>query len=248
MRFNGRLGGAIEVDDDLVLNARGHTIDADGVDRIFTVADGARLVIKNARLRGGAPAAGESGGAVLVNGSLVVRNTSMLANKVTGTGASGGAVFNDDGEVLIADSRLARNTATRAGGAIEALEGLTQLIGTRLVNNSTGAEPGNGGGVHLTGGGAVEITSSWIGGNTAGAEGGGLWNSADGTFLVDRTRIEGNTAGGAAADQGGGGIYNDGGFFRSPAPRSTTTPRPAPPAPVAASSTTSAPSRLSSPR
>ncbi len=43
------------------------------------------------------------------------------------------------------------------------------------------------------------------------AEGGGLWNSAAGTFTVTGSEVVGNTAGGNDADQGGGGLYNDGG-------------------------------------
>src|SRR5690606_34762855 len=43
--------------------------------------------------------------------------------------------------------------------------------------------------------------------NEAGSEGGGLWNGS-GTMNIDGTLITNNTASGAAADQGGGGIYN----------------------------------------
>ncbi|MEJ7794319.1 MAG: hypothetical protein WKF50_02120 [Nocardioides sp.] len=47
--------------------------------------------------------------------------------------------------------------------------------------------------------------------NRASAEGGGLWNSAEGTFTVDDTLLRGNTARGDAADEGGGALFNDGG-------------------------------------
>ncbi len=65
--------------------------------------------------------------------------------------------------------------------------------------------------MHLTGTGAVEVTDTKVSDNTASAEGGGLWNSASGTFTVRDSDIVGNTAGGNDADQGGGGLYNDGG-------------------------------------
>ncbi|MGK4567666.1 hypothetical protein [Flavobacterium sp. 3HN19-14] len=67
--------------------------------------------------------------------------------------------------------------------------------------------PGNGGGLHITGGGSATIIDGTVNNNTASSEGGGLWNGT-GTMLITGTTISGNTASGIAADQGGGGIYN----------------------------------------
>ncbi len=73
------------------------------------------------------------------------------------------------------------------------------------------ANPGNGGGLHITGPGVVTIVGGTVSGNAAAAEGGGLWNSTTGHLTVTGSRIEGNVASGNDPDQGGGGIYNDGG-------------------------------------
>ncbi len=203
--------GDLTVTDDLVVNGAGKTIDARKVDRIFDVADGATLTLRNVKLTGGAPKATESGGAVLVAGTLKAKKVSMVGNTVRGELASGGAIFNDGGKVVVVKSRLAGNDAVRAGGAIEALEGTTVVRGSALAKNTTGAEPGNGGALHLTGPGDVKVTNSKVVKNKASAEGGGLWNSADGTMLVKDSVIVKNKAGGDEADQGGGGLYNDGG-------------------------------------
>ena len=55
------------------------------------------------------------------------------------------------------------------------------------------------------------MTDSSVRGNEAANEGGGLWSSATGSMTVERSRIVANSALGAAADSGGGGLYNDGG-------------------------------------
>jgi hypothetical protein len=212
---NGGAGvGDLDVTDDLVLNGAGQTIDANGVDRIFDVAEGAELVLRNVQLTGGAPAATESGGAISVAGTLKAKGVTLTKNEVTGELASGGAIFNDAGKVVVVKSRLAGNASVRAGGAIEALEGRTVVRGSALAKNSTGDEPGNGGALHLTGSGTVKVSNSKVVKNKAGAEGGGLWNSAEGTMTVKNSVVSQNEGSGAEADQGGGGLYNDGGELR----------------------------------
>ncbi|MBU2110340.1 MAG: hypothetical protein KKE65_01640 [Actinobacteria bacterium] len=162
-------GGQLDVTGDIVINARAHRIDARGASRVFDVADGGRLVLKQARLVKGAAPTGENGGAIRSAGEVVLRGTTIRASVAEGTGASGGAIANEAGTLLVSGSVLRGNSATRAGGAIEAVEGETTLIETRVIENSTGAEPGNGGGLHLTGAGTVSVQSSWVADNTASA-------------------------------------------------------------------------------
>ena len=204
--------GDIKITDELVINGGDLTIDAAGVDRAFTVTD-ARVNVRDTTIRGGAPAEGESGGALLNDGGiLTLNNVSALNNVVTGTGASGGAVASINGGTLnVRNSTLASNSATRAGGAIEANGGTTTITDTTLDKNTTGAGPGNGGGLHLTGAGTVAVSDSVVTNNSAAAEGGGLWNSGTGTMTVTGTRITGNTVAGAGADQGGGGLFQEAG-------------------------------------
>ncbi|MGJ9422341.1 beta strand repeat-containing protein [Aeromicrobium sp. CF3.5] len=207
-----RTTGDIEITDRLVINGRNLTINAAGVDRAFTVTD-TRVAVRNTTIRGGAPAAGESGGALLNDGgTLTMNNVRAVNNVVTGTGASGGAVASVNGGTLnVVDSTLASNSATRAGGAIEANGGSTTVTNTTMSRNTTGAGPGNGGALHLTGAGTVAVTGSTVTKNEAAAEGGGLWNSGTGTMTVTDTRVVGNTVAGAEATQGGGGLFQEAG-------------------------------------
>ena len=88
------------------------------------------------------------------------------------------------------------------------------LFGNDVDGLTSGdANPGNGGGLHISADAVVNLVSTTtVSGNVAAAEGGGLWNSADGTINVgDDVVISGNSADGDEATQGGGGIYNDGG-------------------------------------
>lgn len=85
----------------------------------------------------------------------------------------------------------------------------------------TGDNPGNGGGLHLTGAGEVIIDRSVVVDNSAANEGGGLWSSATGTMIVTDTRIRGNRA------PVGPNVFNDGGTF-------TIDGEPVPPGPPGA--------------
>lgn len=145
------------------------------------------------------------GGAMTVTDSTIMGNTALMGS------GSGGGVFNNAGDLYLVRTLVDGNSASRAGGGVEALAGYTAVIRSTLSNNSTGPTPGNGGGLHLTGAGDVYVAASDVLSNTATAEGGGLWNSADGVMQVVNTDVVGNRASGAPADQGGGGLFNAGG-------------------------------------
>jgi len=203
--------GDLDVTGDVVVKGDA-TIDATGLgDRLFDVAGDAALALDGPDLVGGTPPSGESGGAIRSAGTTDLKKADVSDSVAEGPGASGGAVFNAGGHLAIKNSTLSANHASRAGGAIEANAGTTELKNVELVDNSTGAMPGNGGGLHLTGAGVVDVRDSMVSGNTAAAEGGGLWNSGSGTMTVTDTHLVGNTASGDLADNGGGALFNDGG-------------------------------------
>jgi len=161
--------------------------------------------------------AADQGGGALYNdgGLLTIADTTMRNNRADGTSGSGGAMLNNGGTVELSSSSMSGNTAMRAGGAIEdnAGKGMTITAAT-FSSNSTGANPGNGGALHISGAGTVTVTTSTVVSNTASAEGGGLWNSAVGVLIVDQSTLHQNMANGSAADQGGGALYNDGGTLQ----------------------------------
>lgn len=154
-------------------------------------------------------AADDGGGGIFNNGGVInIANASISENTADGAAGSGGGILNLGGSVSIVDSLIADNSAQRAGGGIEDNGGTRfNVTNSVIASNDAGSSPGNGGGIHISGGGNVTIDGSTIHDNTA-VEGGGLWNSGSGTFTVTNTTISGNTATGSD----GGGIFNvDGG-------------------------------------
>jgi len=155
--------------------------------------------------------AAQGGGAIYTTGTLSVTGSSFTDNDATGAAGSGGAILvGTGGNLTITASTLTDNTSNRAGGAIEGNSGADTSItinNVTFTNNTTNTSPGNGGAIHITGAGNTSVTGSVFTGNTAGAEGGALWNGS-GTMTISSTTITNNTAAGAGADQGGGGIYN----------------------------------------
>ena len=167
--------------------------------------------------------ADDGGGGIFNNtGSLTVLGGRVNLNDATGTSGSGGGILNLDGDLSVRGTQLIQNTANRAGGALEANDlaagdnavTLDNVNLRRNVAGGAGANPGNGGAVHLTGTlptSTFDISNSVVTGGLASREGGGLWNDSGWVMTVDATRITDNEARGDAADDGGGGIFNNGG-------------------------------------
>ncbi len=152
----------------------------------------------------------DSGGGGLFNqgnadgtggGTLTVTGSTVWANTATNGSASGGGILNETGTLSVTDTTIIGNSSARAGGGIEVVGGTTGLAGTttlsgvRLLDNDTGAMPGNGGGLHLGGAGTVTIDASRVEDSSAANGGGGLWNSPSGIMTVTGTSIVGNTVG-----------------------------------------------------
>lgn len=202
-------------------NSDGNDDTLDGNGGAMYIAASAVVSLDNVSVTGSEAtgvAASNGGGAIFNAGELTITNGSMTGNAASGTSGSGGAIFNSTDAVLSIDgTTIANNSAARAGGGIETIAGasvsLTNvLLGTADLNggNSTGSNPGNGGGLHMTGAGTVTMTGGSVRANTAASEGGGLWNGS-GTMTLSGVIIDGNTASGAGADNGGGGIFNNNG-------------------------------------
>ncbi|WP_121666461.1 T9SS type A sorting domain-containing protein [Mesonia aquimarina] len=160
----------------------------------------------------GAMAAQGGGGIFNEMGTLNIENSAVISNNIAdGTSGSGGGILNNQGSLTVTDTEISGNTAVRAGGGIEenSVSGsMLTMTNVDLMDNDAAANPGNGGGLHISGPGDSMITGGTVSGNTASAEGGGLWNGS-GSMTVDGTTIDANTASGAMADQGGGGIFNE---------------------------------------
>ena len=162
----------------------------------------------------------DNGGGAIFNdgGRLFVADTDVSDSDALGESGSGGGLLSVDGSVTLNGVTFDGNEASRAGGGIEVIDGVLRLNDSDLTANSVGDDqtagnPGNGGGLHVTGMSTItRIAGGTVSGNTAASEGGGLWNQAGSLMVVSGgTIIVGNDAFGDAADTGGGGIYNNGG-------------------------------------
>lgn len=120
------------------LETKQRTIDADNFGRIFNVADGASLTLKNITLQNGNAA---DGGAVYVNdgGKLVADSTKFLNNKAT---YSGGAIYATGATVSLDNCILDNNDATdhstnndTGGAAIYAEDSTVTISKTKVTNN-----------------------------------------------------------------------------------------------------------------
>ncbi|MBX2978695.1 MAG: hypothetical protein KF905_05310 [Flavobacteriales bacterium] len=155
------------------------------------------------------------GGIFAIGGTVTVQNGTVISNNMANgaAGSGGGIMIDTTATLIIMNSTLHNNHANRAGGGIEIFgkPGLLHVVTDVIfTDNTTGPAPGNGGAVHITGPGDMNITGGSVTGNTATREGGGLWNGS-GTMVVDAVMIDGNIASGPAADDGGGGLFNNGG-------------------------------------
>lgn len=174
-------------------------------------------------------ASSDDGGGGIFNsgGTLRIRDSHIVGNIADGTLGSGGGIFSTAGLVSVRDTTIAANIANRAGGGIEVVDGRVNLRDTilggttvadgNIAGQGVAASPGNGGGLHVTGstGTEVVVRGGSVQNNVAASEGGGLWNQAGSTLVVrSGARVSDNVASGAAADEGGGGIFNNGGTLR----------------------------------
>ncbi len=177
-------------------------------------ADGTMLTVDMSTFQSneatGATAAVDGGGAIWLGAgaTATITGSTFRANAATGASGSGGALFNAGGTVTATGTQFLGNTANRAGGAVEAVAGSTTLADVTMTNNDAGTNPGNGGGLHITGAGMSTVTGGIVRRNTA-VEGGGLWCATTCTMTVTGTAVQNNVAtGGSLATKGGGGLFN----------------------------------------
>ncbi|MEE9278265.1 MAG: hypothetical protein V3V06_07630, partial [Dehalococcoidia bacterium] len=129
-------------------------------------------------------------------GSLTLNGSDVSGNSANG---NGGGVWNG-GTLTGTDATATANTAAAVGGGIFNSGTLTLTNSTVSDNTITTVGFGRGGGIFNASGGTAAITSSTINGNSAGDEGGGIWNG--GTLTLTATFVVFN------ATQRGGGLYN----------------------------------------
>ena len=169
------------------------------------------------------------GGGVHSDGNMFLDTARISGNTVTsdsyetfGGGISAGLNSNDATPVQleVLQSTITGNTnrslcdvcAPQGGGGI--VVGIASIEHSEVSDNTVGSTNhyGGGGGFRFFGSGNdVQVLDSVISGNEADSAGGGLIGPGQGKLIIQRSRIENNTAhNDAGLDEGGGGILGFG--------------------------------------
>ena len=182
--------------DDIVIDARGHSIDACGKVRIFNCT-GKNIEIRNMDLKNGY--AEGHGGAILNSGDLTIRSSSIASSKADN---NGGAIFNK-GKMIIEDTYIIENKAVRSGGAILNSDGDMDISHSEFRFNI--AEEW-GGAIYNSG--ELNISDSILNENISHYRGGAIFNYVNGLRIVNSIISSNNAVGAGSFTTGGGAIFN----------------------------------------
>jgi uncharacterized repeat protein (TIGR01451 family) len=172
-------------------------IDANSVDRAFTVQFPSSLSISGATIEGGAPSSHAAdhfnGGAINAAGPLTIDDSVLAGNSA---GGEGGAVYST-ADVTVRDSAVVNNVAPTAGGALaNAGSGVITLIDDTFDANKATGMTGAGGALaylYPAAGGSV-IENVTIAHNTA-PLGGGIYNPSYAVGIENTVVAENSDAG-----------------------------------------------------
>ncbi|QYZ78962.1 PEGA domain-containing protein [Methanofollis formosanus] len=170
-----------------------------------------RLTITNCTFAGNkVTGMGASGGALSARyvDAFLVEGTAFTGNSAT-DGSGGGARFKSCYAATLANTTFTGNTASSGGGASFSSCSFATLTGTTFTNNNAS---GSGGGTYFSGCYAATLTTTTFTGNNATNGGGGFFEDCDYATFTGTTFI-GNTAtlhGGGACFWGSGATNYDG--------------------------------------
>lgn len=162
--YDSKSINGITINKNLTIDGAGHSIDANGQSRIFTVIDNACLTIINLTLKNGNAI---DGGAICNHATLLVSHSDFINN----TADRGGAIYND-AVLLITDSNFKDNFASDGGAVYNAAAGSLNLTNSILENNAAN----HGGAVYNRN--TLKVTDSIFKYNEA-TDGGAIYNRAD---------------------------------------------------------------------
>ena len=127
----------ITINKDIVIDGKGHTIDAKNLGRIFSIGEGFTVTLTNATLINGKAT---KGGAIYNDGSLTLSDVKLSDNAAD---SYGGAVFNN-GELVVSDSVFDSNDIVNRGSAsvdyggaaiYNWYDGVLTVSGSNFTNN-----------------------------------------------------------------------------------------------------------------
>lgn len=173
---------------------------ADGAQRLFDVAPGARLSLLGLTLSGD-EYVGDVGGLILNGGELIIEDA-LLQN---GDATNGGAIYNT-GSLTVRRSTFTKNVASVGGAS----GGAISNTGSALIENSLliANDASTGGAIssNAGAGASLSLLHVTLTGNTARSIGAALFDEFSGQPMatLENTILAGNTA----ANPGGGGCLN----------------------------------------
>ncbi|MCE5285133.1 MAG: hypothetical protein LLG02_04685 [Pelosinus sp.] len=198
------LASQIYIDKDLTINGLGADnlkISGNKASRVFEIASGSTVTIRNVAIIDGYTANFYEGGAAIYNnGITIIESSKFVANSVT---FNGGAIFNY-GTITAMSSVFENNSAASIGGAIF-------NHGTATILNSvfSGNAATESGAVFNLSGCMVVVENSTFFGNTVSSYYGGVMRNG-GTAIFRNSTLSANHA---ARD--GGAVFNDNGGILS---------------------------------
>jgi hypothetical protein len=153
------------------------------------------------------------------SGNLTVQNLTITGGNTPGPG---GGIFNDEGTLVLNNTRVTGNTSAggmmSAGGGIASGTFATGPLGTTVLNRSQvdhNTSSGSAGGI-LNHGGTLVLSGSKVDDNTAAQGGGGIASGTGGmggagssVLVLNSSQVSDNTANGGPM-AGAGGIANGG--------------------------------------
>ena len=164
----------------------------------------------------------EGGGAIYkATGDLFVVDTVFTNNLASGSFGSGGAIYSEGGRTFITRGSMLSNAANSGGGAVQIDDGQYFTFGVQVGDVGQGnlagesdVQPADGGAIRVSGNAFVSINGGEISNNLAARNGGGIWNGPNSSVYVRANVLvtDNMPAGNFTQDNGGGGIFNAGGF------------------------------------
>ena len=201
--------GGVAINKDIVIDGKGHTIDAKNLGRIFSIGEGFAVTLTNATLINGKA---DKGGAIYNDGSLTLSDVKLSDNAADGYG---GAVFNN-GHLVVGNSVFDSNDIVNRGSAsvdyggaaiYNWYDGVLTVSGSNFTNNIKNYKNGD----RLVGAvatiGDATISDSYFV-NNAGRWGGAI--SASG-YLIAGDDVNTLTVSGSTFKENGG-LYGAGIF------------------------------------
>ena len=201
--------GDLDLTDDVTVLGESQTVvDGHFRDRVFDVHPGVTASLSTLIIQHGRE---QLGGGIRNRGTLnvnesVIRNNNAILGEGTDTNVDGGGIYSEgNGSLGIYLSEIANNTAVHGGGIAVALPGGgTQTVMISYSQVTENAAERDGGGVWLAAGASSTLVRFGASGNTAGWNGGAVYNAGD--LELTYADIEGNSV-----VLNGGGIYNTAG-------------------------------------